>query len=187
MIAQTMLLKANQCPPEGYAMLRRLNFLLPNAELAQKVVHELTNMGVSNKNIHTYAEHNWPIGSLNPATKNQTNDKAQHLENTLWKNNLVLFFLFLSISLIAFITQHFLIAFFSIGVMLISFTAGYFFTTHIPHTHLGKFKHALSHNELLVMVDVPNKKLGIVEDKIHRHHPAAFECGSSWAIKGADI
>ena len=46
-------------------MFRRLNFLLPNAGLAQKVVNELIKLGVNDKNIHTYAKHNLPIGSLN--------------------------------------------------------------------------------------------------------------------------
>lgn len=168
-------------------MFRRLNFLLPNAKLAQKVVNELLSMGVSSNNIHTYAEHKFPIGSLRPATVNQKQDKAQHMENILWSGNLILFFTFLAIAIIGLFTQQYLLAVFSVGIMVISFSIGYFFTAHIPHTHLGMFKDALSHNELLMMVDVPDEKVGAVEDKIHRHHPAAFEAGSSWTLKGVDI
>lgn len=168
-------------------MFRRLNFLLPNASLAQKMVHELTNKGVNDKHIHTYSEHNLPIGSLNPATKNQINDEARQIENTFWSGNLFLFFIFLIIFLAAFSSNEYTLALLSVGVMLVSFTAGYFFTHHIPHTHLSEFKHATSHNELLVMVDVADEKVSFIENLIRRHHPAAIAGGSSWTLRNIDI
>jgi len=168
-------------------MFRRLNFLLPNARLAQKVANELTDLGVSDKNIHTYAEHNLSTGSLNPATKNQANDEAQLIEDIFWKGNLTLFFVFLVISIIAITTQQYFLALMSLAVMIISFVRGNFFVKHIPHTHLGEFKRALNHNELLMMADVPDEKAGFIENIIHRHHPAAIEGGSSWTLKGVDI
>ncbi len=64
-------------------MLRPLNFLLPNARLAQHVVNELIGLGINNRNSHTCAEHQLPTGSLNPATENQIKDNAQRLENML--------------------------------------------------------------------------------------------------------
>ena len=72
-------------------MFRRLNFLLPNAQLAQKVVNELLNLGVSYKNIHTYTEHNLPTAALNPATRNQIDDEAQQIEKIFWKGNRLLY------------------------------------------------------------------------------------------------
>ena len=168
-------------------MFRRLNFLLPNARLAQNVVNELISLGVNSNHIHTYSEHNLPTGSLNPATKNQINDEAQQIENIFWNGNLLLFFIFLTIFLVSIASQQISLTLLSLGVMIISFSAGFFFVKKIPHTHLGNFKHAVSHNELLVMADVPNEKAGYIENKIHRHHPAAFEGGSSWAIESVDI
>ncbi|VAW67761.1 hypothetical protein MNBD_GAMMA10-901 [hydrothermal vent metagenome] len=168
-------------------MFRRLNFLLPNTTLAQNVVNELTSLGINNKDIHSCASQSLPIGLLNPVTANQRMDKALTLENTLWKANLVLFFIFLAVCILALVTQQLLIALACITVMLISFAAGNFFTKHIPHTHLNEFKHALSHNEILIMADMPDERIAEVEDKIHRHHPAAIEGGSSWAIKGVDL
>jgi len=168
-------------------MFRRLNFLLPNARLAQNVANELTMLGVSDKDIHTYAEHNLPIGSLNPATENQVHDEAQKIENIFWKGNLALFFIFLGICLIAFIMQQYSLALLSLGVMIISFAVGYFFVRHIPRVHINEFKHAVSHNELLMMVDIPDDKVGFIENIIHRHHPAAVEGGSSWTLKSVDI
>lgn len=168
-------------------MFRRLNFLLPNAQLAEKIVNELSKLGVNEKNIHTYAEHNLPTGSLNLATENQANNEAQLIEDIFWKGNLVLFFIFLTVCIIALSTQQYLLSLMSLGVMILSFTAGNFFVKHIPHTHLGEFKHAVNHNELLMMVDVPDEKAGYIENAIHRHHPAAIEGGTSWTLKGIDI
>ena len=168
-------------------MFRRLNFLLPNAILAQKVVSELSKLGVKDKNIHTYAEHNLSTGSLNLATDNQVNNEAQLIEDIFWKGNLTLFFIFLVISIIALNTQQYFLLLMSVGVMILSFAAGNFFVKHIPHTHLGEFKHAVNHNELLMMIDVPDVKARFIENTIHRHHPSAIEGGSSWTLKGVDI
>jgi len=168
-------------------MFRRLNFLLPNVQLTQKVVNELIDLGVNQKNIHTYTKQNIPTGSLNLATKNQTHDEAQKIEDIFWKGNLILFFIFLILCIFAITMQEYSLALLSLGVMIISFSAGNFFARHIPHTHLGEFKHAINHNELLLMVDVPDDKVGFIENKIHRHNPAAIEGGSSWSLKNIDL
>jgi len=168
-------------------MFRRLNFLLPNAQLAQKVVNELSSLGVKSRYIHAYAKQNFPIASLNPATENQVNDEAREIEKIFWNGNLFIFFLFLFVLIVALSTQQFMLALLSLAAMIISFAAGNFFAQHIPHTHFNEFKQALNHNELLLMVDVPDEKVSYIENNIHRHHPAAIECGSSWTLKSVDI
>lgn len=168
-------------------MFRRLHFLLPNAKLAQNVVNELLSLGINSQQIHTYAEHNQPIESLRPATENQSHDKAQKIENIIWLGNLILFGVFLSLFIVSIISSYYLFSLACLGVMLISFASGNFFARHIPHVHFNQFKDALSHNELLMMIDIPDDKVDEIESSIHRHHPAAIEGGSSWMIKSADI
>ena len=168
-------------------MFRRLHFLIPNAKLAQNVVNELLSLGVNNQHIHTYAENNQELESLLPATQSQADDKTQQIENLFWLTNLILFTIFLILLCITLFTGHYQIAAISIGMMLITFSIGLFFTRHIPHRHLDNFKDALSHNELLIMVDAPDDKTAEIEDSIHRHHPAVVEGGMSWTVKDADI
>ena len=168
-------------------MFRRLNFLLPNAQLAQKVVNELSSLGVKNRYIHAYAKQNFPAASLNPATVNQINDEAREIEKIFWNGNLFMFFLFFIILIVAITNQQYMLALLSLAVMILNFAAGNFFAKHIPHTHISEFKEALNHNELLLMVDVPDEKVGYIENKIHRHHPAAIEAGTSWTLKSVDI
>ena len=168
-------------------MFRRLNFLLPNAELAQNVARELLKNDIEGDNIHTYSKQPLLMNQLNPATENQIHNKAQKIEDFFWTGNLILFFVFLNICILAIISSHYLLALICLGIMILSFTIGYFFSRHIPHTHINNFKHALSHNELLMMVDLPNEKVGFIEKIVHQHHPAVIEGGSSWTLKGVDI
>jgi len=168
-------------------MFRRLHYLLPNQQLAEAVVKELNDLGIKNKQIHAYAEHNMPVGKLPPVTKNQAHDKTLQLENLFWKGNLVLFFILFVACIASLITASYILALISATLMLVSFSIGNFFARHIPHIHLYQFAHALNHNELLLMIDVNDEKLAMVEKNIHRHHPAAVEGGSCWTIKGMNI
>jgi len=168
-------------------MFRRLHFLLPNQQLAKAVVEELNSLGINDQQIHAYAEHNLSVGQLPPVTKNQKHDKILQVENLLWKGNLTLFFLLLAVCLVSLVVANYTLALICTSLMLISFAIGTFFAQHIPHVHLYQFANALSHNELMLMVDVDEEKLEMVEKNIHRHHPAVVEGGSTWAIKGMDI
>ena len=168
-------------------MFRRLHFLLPNQQLAKSVVEELNSLGINNKQIHAYAEHSLPIGYLPPVTKNQAHDKNLQLENLFWKGNLFVFFVSFAVCMVSLIIANYTLALMCAAVMLISFSIGNFFARHIPHVHLYQFADALSHNELILMVDVDDEKLAMVEKNIHRHHPAVIEGGSCWTINGMNI
>ncbi len=168
-------------------MFRRLNYLLPSARSAQTIVNELLDMGINEKQIHAYAEHGLSTQALPLASKNMAEDRASKLEKIFWRGNLVLFFICMTIFIMTLLTANYLIALACLGVMIVSFSAGNFFASHIPQVHLSQLKDALSHNELLLMVDVPDEKVTAVEYKVHRYHPDAIEAGSSWALKGVDI
>ena len=168
-------------------MFRRLHFLVPDAQHAKSIVNDLLKLGVDANRIHTYAEHNQKLEGLNPATRNQAHDKSAILEKIFWNANLVLFFTMAAILVMAIFTSRPMLALFCLAIMLICFAIGNFFASYIPHTHLQEFKHALSHNEMLMMVDVPDEKVAEIENKVHRHHPAAIDGGSSWTLKSVDI
>ena len=168
-------------------MFRRLHFLLPNQQLAKAVVEELNTLGINNKHIHAYSEHNLPIGELPPVSKNQAHDKTLQLENVLWKGNLIFFFVILAVCLVSIAGANYTLALICAALMLVSFSIGNYFARYIPHVHLYQFADALSHNELILMVDVDDKKLEMVEKNIHKHHPAVVEGGSCWTVKGMNI
>ena len=102
-------------------MFRRLHFLIPNQQLAKAVVEELNSLGINNKHIHAYTEHNLPIGNLPPVTKNQAHDKTLQLENLFWKGNLFVFFVLLTVCMASLIMANYILALVCAALLLIVF------------------------------------------------------------------
>jgi hypothetical protein len=69
-----------------------------------------------------------------------------------------------------------------VGIMLVAFLAGLGFTSRVPNVHLGEFRDALRHAEILLMVDVPVQQVARVEDRVHRRHPEAAVGGVGWSL-----
>ena len=67
------------------------------------------------------------------------------------------------------------------ATMVVTFLAGASFTALLPTTHLDKFREAMSHGEILLMVDVPFYRLVEVEAAL-RHHPEATPGGCCWHL-----
>lgn len=163
-------------------MFRRLYFLLPNAKLTQNVVDELYQNGINKNKIHTLSHKSMSMGLLPQAEKEQTEDKAQWLENIVWNTNLIIFFIASAAFIYGLYSGGISLSVFSFIIMMFTFAMGDYFALFIPRIHLNEFKDAVSHNEILLMVDVPERNVAEVESRIHKHHPAAIEGGSSWAI-----
>lgn len=164
-------------------MFRQLHFLLPNIKEAKSVVNELHSLGINDNDIQTCSNDEIPAGALPHVSDNKHSDRYERIESLSWNGNLILFFIALAVLIIAAFNSQFMLAIVCVIIMLMTFVAGHFYSTHIPHTHLNNFKHALSHHELLLSVNVPDERLFEVENSIHRHHPSVIEGGSSWAIK----
>ena len=167
-------------------MLRRLFFLFPDEAHAQRVVNHLTFLGISERNIHAIA-HGVELKTLPRATERQKNDTAFRLESFLWRANLFLFV----IALLALIVSLVLTAFYwSLGalfVMVITFFAGEHFVVNVPDVHLSEFNDALSHGEILLMVDVPVGRVAEIEKTVHNHHPEAVVGGVGWTVDAFGI
>jgi hypothetical protein len=66
-----------------------------------------------------------------------------------------------------------------IAIMVATFLAGLGFT-HVPNTHLDEFHDALTHGEILLMVDTGEAQIADIENRVHRHHPEATVGGVGW-------
>ena len=69
-----------------------------------------------------------------------------------------------------------------LAVMVANFLAGLYFTS-LPNTHLGEFRDALGHGEVLLMVDVPENQVALVEHRVHHQHPEAAVGGVGWGTQ----
>lgn len=135
-------------------MLRRLYFLFPDENHAQKLVDELTSRNIPKSRIHAISKSD-NTGGLPAATERQKNDTAYHIEKILWSSNLILFVLALTVLVISLFIAEWLWFGLAILIMLITFIIGQQFVMRLPDDHLTEFTDALSHGEILLMVDVP--------------------------------
>jgi hypothetical protein len=161
-------------------MNRRLYFQLPDVGHARQVVREALLMGVHKTHIHTMARGDIDLEDLPQATSRQRQDIIHVIGDWLWKINLVVFFAAL-VTLLLTITSPSSLSILMLVVMAATFVNG-FFWARVPNTHLSEFREAMSHGEILVMIDIPEENVAKVEDNIHRRHPEAIEGGTSWSI-----
>lgn len=161
-------------------MLRRLYFLFPDEAHAQRVVDQLYNFSIPKRRIHAIAQ-NDELKSLPQATQRQRNNTASRIEKFLWGLNLALF----AFAFIALVTTivfgEFLWAMVSLAVMAATFITGEQFVAHVPDVHLNEFIDALSHGEILLMIDVPSSQVDEIEGFMRRKCPDAVVGGVSWS------
>lgn len=164
-------------------MNRRLYFLIPDRTHALAVVDDLVAHGIDIEHMHAIGDRRTRLDGLPNATPRQRRDSASRLEKILWNCNLACFVLALVATLITpiFIGLSWWLLL-PITVMAANFLAGVRFT-NIPNTHLGEFRDALAHGEILLLVDVPETRVAEVEDDIHHQHPEATVGGVGWGTQ----
>lgn len=167
-------------------MFLRLYFLLPDENTTQTVVDDLTKTGIELRNLHAHVRQD-STSNLPATSRWQKMDLAQSLEKVIWGSDLVIFFIALIFFLAVLATGSFYWAILALGIMLATFFLGKRFAELMPKVHLGEFEYALSHGEVLLMVDVPKKDIAEVEERVRHHHPAAIPGGSSWTIHSLGI
>jgi hypothetical protein len=167
--------------PEEASMKRRLYFLFPDAQKARRAVEELDQAGIDRTHIHALAKEGVALPGLPGATPLQKADWGHRIERMLWGGNLAIFGIALLFVVVALPAGFPGAMVFALAVMLATFAAGAAFALKVPHVHLGEFRDALAHGEVLLMVDVPRGRVSEVEDRVHRHHPEATVGGVGWS------
>jgi hypothetical protein len=168
-------------------MNRRLYFLLPDVEHAWRVVEELEGAGMSTRDMHAMARPGVDLSSLPFANTKQREDRVWLIERLLWDLNLAVFALALIGLLISLYWGFSVWSASSLLVMLVTFVAGDRFAVKVPHAHLDEVRDALSHGEILLMIDAPKGRVAEVAGLVHRHHPEAALGGVGWTIEAFGI
>lgn len=167
--------------------LRRLYFIVPEEPQAEKIVAELEAAGVDRRHIHALAGKGATLRSLPAANDRQRRDTAWRLERILWIANLALFAVAAVVLIVSLLTDSAFGTFLSLAVMILGFLAGFLFATRVPDTHLDEFRGVLAHPELLLMVDVPKRRVAEIEELVSRRHPEATAWGTGWTIEALQI
>ncbi len=166
---------------------RRLYFVIPDETQATQVVNDLETAGVGRQHMHAIAGRGTTLTQLPPATERQRQDAGARLERLAWSGNLVLFFLG-TVGLIASLAWSSLVGgALSVALMMLTLAAGAWFALRVPDTHLDEFRGALSHSEILLMVDVPRQRVAEIEEMVRRRHPEATPGGTGWTIEALGI
>lgn len=166
---------------------RRLYFVIPDEGLAAQVIADLTAGGVDRRRIHAIAGKGVMLTKLPRASERQLHDTAWRIERAWWTGNLSLFFLALAGFVFSIAQDIPAGAVISVAFMALTFVAGALFALRVPDTHLDEFRGALSHGEVLLMVDVPRLRVAGVEEIVCRHHPEAVPGGTGWTIGALGI
>ena len=166
---------------------RRLYFLFPDVDHARGVTRELVQAGVDEHHIHAVARDGVDLTSLPEATVRQRQDAAGRIEAVAWNTNLALF----AAATVALLAALFLTSvWLAVGALLVmatTFLGGAWFALRVPDVHLDEFREAIAHGEIVLMVDVPPKRVAEIEDLVHRRHPEANVGGVGWSIEGLGI
>lgn len=160
-------------------MNRRLYFLAPDVDQAQQLVNDLLVNHVPEKNVHVIAKEGISLEQLPEADFRQ-------------KSNVVVAAMRgLAIGIIIGLIAGFLAWFFvpgwfsSPGLVAIIALAGACIGTWVStmigvsesNRDLRMFEGAIRHGHLLLLVDVPRRRIAEIRDLVRRHHPDAVDRG----------
>lgn len=154
--------------------MRRLYFLVPNTEYAEKMVNDLLLARIEERHIHLIAREGTPMEKLPEATMMQKTDFIPAAQRGLLLGG--------SLGLLAGLVA---VAFPPAGVVVgggaILFTtlggAGFgawvssMIGVDVPNSRLQQFEEAIDRGEVLMLVDVPKKRLEEIEGVISGHFP----------------
>lgn len=160
-------------------MRRRLYFLLPDVSHAMMVVGELQAADIAPLQLHLKAGKGIDSSKLPVALQDISRDTEHLVERYLWNTNLVVFFLALAIFCLSLYMQWTVVAVIMVLFMLSTFLLGLWDTT-LPEVKLAEFDDALSHHEILLMVDCHKEHIRRVEELVHLHNSGAVNGGVSW-------
>jgi len=164
-------------------MLRRLYFVIPDEPHALQVVTDLAAAGVDRGHIHALPGKGATSARLPPATERQQHDTVWHLERMLWSANLALFALAVVGLLASVYFNSVTGSAAALAALIASFAGGAVFALLVPHTHLDEFRGVLAHSEILLMVDVPKRKVFGVEEIMRHRHPEVVLGGAGWTLE----
>jgi hypothetical protein len=168
-------------------MLRRLFFILPDESHALAVLRDIEAAGIEHRHIHAIPGKGVTLTQLPVATIRQQHDTVWRLEQTFWFTNLVVFMLAFAGFLWAFYVMHLTGIIAALIVMILTLFGGIWFAIKVPDTHLAECRQALAHGEIVLLVDVPKRRVEEIGDIVEHRHPEATRGGTGWTLDALGI
>lgn len=165
--------------------MRRLYLLFPSIDKAQRAVESLQDMGVKYENIHAVTKDCQDVPGLPTARRIDKRD-YHSLEIWVLNINLVFFVLLLGVTFVSIFTLS--PVWFGVGLLGSVVTGALALkAAKIPNAHLDEFRDALSHYEILLMVDVNKQRVAEIEREMELRHPEMRIGGVGWSLQALPV
>jgi hypothetical protein len=157
-------------------MRRRLYFLVPNVEIATKVVDDLLLGRIEERHIHVIAKRGTPLGNLPKASLLQKSDFVPAVERAVALGGATgtlagLVALALAPGIVV-AGGAVLLASALAGAGVGAWLGG-MVGMNVGNTRLKAFEAAIERGQLLMLVDVPFAKVDEITERVKKHHPEA--------------
>jgi len=157
-------------------MRRRLYFLVPNLEIATKVVEDLLLARIEERHIHVIAKRGTPLGDLPEASLLQKSDFLPAVERAVAlggaTGTLAGLVALALVPGIVVAGGAVLLASALSGAGVGAWLGG-MVGMNVSNTRLKAFEGAIERGELLILVDVPFAKVDEITERVKKQHPEA--------------
>jgi hypothetical protein len=161
-------------------MRRRLYFVLPDIESAESIEKELLLAKIDDPHIHFLARDGINLGRLHVANLLQRSDLLHGVGIGLITGGITGALAGMALSFYPQWGQSIgmggILVLAVVCAMIGSWVSG-MIAVSIPNTHLRRFQPAIDRGEILLMVDVPVRRLKEIRELIAAHHPEATARG----------
>jgi len=162
-------------------------FLLADEARGSALVADLGSAGIAREQLHAVTGGGRILQQFPPATAREQRDIGWRLQRWVWAAILALLALTALGLALALYTGHTLAAVAAAGVLVAAVAIGVMLVYRLPDTHLGEFNIALGHGDIVLMVDVPKRRVTEIAQLVRRRHPEAEASGIGWTIAALGI
>lgn len=162
---------------------RRVYFLFHDENSARSIIGELERaLGLDGYQIHLLRCEPGGFITLADATIDNKSPRALHTERLYWYLSVAVF----TIALIGFVLALFAESWIwsaLLGVLVVGAQiSGYLFTNRVPNAQFDRFRSALGHGEILMLVDVPRSHVKRMKAFVYSRYPESRTNAANWHI-----
>lgn len=162
---------------------RRLYFLFHDVSEAHRIITALEQqLWLGDYQVHTLMNGAGGFAQVPNATVQRKSPGSARLEQLLWYLSIALFACALMALVLALLAASWWWALLCALIVLLSQWAGYMFTNRIPNPQLDRFRTALAHGEILMLIDVPPGRVRAVKQLVYSRYPEAKTNGANWHL-----
>jgi hypothetical protein len=156
--------------------MRRIYFLLPDVDVARKIVDELLLSRIAEKDIHVIAREGTEMADLPEASLAQKSDVIPAFERGIAVGGAT--GLLAGVAAVTFPPAGLVLGGGALlGIALAGTGFGALMSTMIgvsaPNSRHAQFEEAIKNGEILMLVDVPKARVDEIEELVKQHHPDA--------------